>query len=214
MFPTDADVPKDALNGRIDETFVPRAKVTLPEKGKFAEWKEAYLRELRTRVFCGYPDKPQSSPAPDIKNAFLMRVAEKPVFSWTKKSPPNYFERSHALLGHTMDEVWLRDTVASIRQDAAEKRPGYLHGAGQAGVIAAYATLLEPSVDELKIENPPKSHNDGPHFLGILRVLDIPEALGLLAPTPLTIIGGNDPAFDRTAEIYRLAGAADKLTRK
>ena len=62
--------------------------------------------------------------------------------------------------------------------------------------------------------DPPKSHKEGPHFLHVLRVLDIPEALGLLAPTPLTIIGGLDPAFDRTAEIYRLAGAADKLTRK
>ena len=29
-----------------------------------------------------------------------------------------------------------------------------------------------------------------------------------------TIIGGDDKAFARTAEIYRLAGAADKLKRK
>ena len=49
---------------------------------------------------------------------------------------------------------------------------------------------------------------------GTAEVLDIPEALGLLAPTPLTIIGGNGRAFDRTAEIYRVAGAAAKLTRK
>ena len=81
-------------------------------------------------------------------------------------------------------------------------------------MLAAYAVLLEPGANELILANPPKSHVEGPHFLGILKVLDIPDALGLLAPTPLTIIGGNDPAFDRTAEIYRLAGAADKLTRK
>jgi dienelactone hydrolase len=37
VFPTDGDIPKDALNGKIDETFVPRAKVKLPEKGKFEE---------------------------------------------------------------------------------------------------------------------------------------------------------------------------------
>jgi hypothetical protein len=56
---------------------------------------------------------------------------------------------------------------------------------------------------------------EGPYFLNVLRVLDIPEALGLLAPNvKLTIIGGKDAAFDRTAEIYRLAGAADKLIRK
>jgi hypothetical protein len=59
---------------------------------------------------------------------------------------------------------------------------------------------------------PPTSHMQGPHFPGILRTVDIPEALGLLAPRPLTIVG-DDPAFDRTAEIYRLAGAAEKLRR-
>ena len=62
--------------------------------------------------------------------------------------------------------------------------------------------------------DPPKSHKEGPHFLNVLRVLDIPEALGLLAPTPLTIIGGQDAAFDRTEQIYKLAGAGDKLKRK
>ena len=87
-------------------------------------------------------------------------------------------------------------------------------GNGQAGILAAYAALFEPSIKEVIVIDPPKSHKEGPHFLGILRVLDIPEALGLLAPTPLTIIGGKDAAFDRTAAIYRLAGAADKLTRK
>ena len=87
-------------------------------------------------------------------------------------------------------------------------------GRKQAGILAAYAALFEPSIKEVVVIDPPKSHKDGPHFLGILRVLDIPEALGLLAPTPLTIIGGMDPAFDRTAEIYRLAGASDKLKRK
>jgi len=40
------------------------------------------------------------------------------------------------------------------------------------------------------------------------------EALGLLAPRPLTLINAKDKAFDRTAEIYKLAGAADKFQRK
>ena len=52
--------------------------------------------------------------------------------------------------------------------------------------------------------DPPKSKKAEPHFLNVPRVLDTPEALGLLAPTPLTIIGGLDPAFDRPAKVYRL----------
>jgi hypothetical protein len=114
-----------------------------------------------------------------------------------------------------VDEGRLFDVMFYLYNERHRKRDNMkIFGKGQAGILAAYAALFEPSVKEVIVIDPPKSHKEGPHFLGVLRVLDIPEALGLLAPTPLTIVGGNDPAFDRTAEIYRLAGAADKLTRK
>ena len=76
-------------------------------------------------------------------------------------------------------------------------------------------SLFEPSIKEVVIIDPPKSHKEGPYFLGVLRVLDIPDALGLLAPNvKLTLINARDPVFDRTEQIYKLAGAADKLVRK
>jgi hypothetical protein len=87
-------------------------------------------------------------------------------------------------------------------------------GHGEGGVLAAYAALFEPSITEVVIVDAPASHRDGPIFLNVMRVLDIPEALGLLAPRPLTLINAKDKAFDRTAEIYKLAGAADKFQRK
>jgi hypothetical protein len=85
---------------------------------------------------------------------------------------------------------------------------------GQAGILAAYAALFEPSIQEVVIIDPPTSHKDGPYFLNVLRVLDIPDALGMLAPRPLTLINATDKAFGRTAEIYKRAGAEDKLRRK
>jgi hypothetical protein len=121
------------------------------------------------------------------------------------------------LVGRTIDtdSVWETCSACRIWSESELKDGKWkLIGKGQSGIVAAYAALFEPSIKEVIVINPPKSHKEGPHFLNVLRVLDIPEALGLLAPRPLTIIGGNDPAFDRTAEIYRLAGAADKLTRK
>ena len=74
-----------------------------------------------------------------------------------------------------------------------------------------------PFVAEIIIADPPTSHRAGPHFLGVNRVLDIPEALGLLAPdVKLTLVGKNakDKAFDKTAAIYKHAGAADKFKRE
>jgi hypothetical protein len=259
VFPTDADLPKDVLNARIDETFVPRAKIGLPKEGDFEQWKKSMLKSLREHL----KDVANAAPAVSVKgrvpgatsfrtepditadvldatalgadvNQWAIQTQDKVppsqrllpgitvatrglLKSWTKQSPPNYIERSHVLLGRTTDEGRLLDVVAIRRhykKEGQKLEDQTIYGYGDAGVLAAYAVLLEPGANELILHNPPKSHLDGPHFLGILRVLDIPEALGLLAPTPLTIIGGNDPAFDRTAEIYRLAGAADKLTRK
>jgi dienelactone hydrolase len=264
VFPTDADVPMDAINARIDETFVPRAKVELPAEGKFAEWKKEHINKLRTSVFPSLPQRippakptarnmlsvtyrshwggsmhfgmletypnavfteglhlritttderrsPEPPPTKSLPNAAAVPFHNFLAWpQWTRKSPPNYVERSLLLLGSTSDAEWLSDACSMCNSGRQVK----LLGLGRDGILAAYAALFEPSIKEVVVIDPPKSHKEGPHFLGILRVLDIPEALGLLAPTPLTIIGGNDPAFDRTAEIYRLAGAADKLTRK
>ena len=89
------------------------------------------------------------------------------------------------------------------------------------GIIAAYAALDESAIAEVVAVNPPPSHQPrkpgdayGPPLMNVLRVLDIPEALGCLAPRRLLLIGATDGAFDRTADLYRLAGAGNQLRRK
>jgi hypothetical protein len=79
-------------------------------------------------------------------------------------------------------------------------------GKEQAGVIAAYAALLEPRLAEIVLVNPTPSHQEGPIFLNVLRVLDVPEALAMLAPRPLTIYASPSAAFTRTATIYGVVG--------
>jgi dienelactone hydrolase len=279
VFPEDSDIPRDVLNGKIDEVFVPQAVVKLPEKGKFAEWKKGLLTALRCRSFRPFPERvPPAKGGPrggfsfgfltepgivdsgaiivgrrlkagprafhlivttpdakiDLDKAFkpvedmltVPKGDEKTVTvvlelrgKGTKKSPPNYVERAHPLLGRTVDEgrVWDICSVAHSldKQNDKEVNEIRVFAVGQAGILAAYAALFEPSIKEVVIIDPPKSHMQGPYFLNVMRVLDIPEALGLLAPNVrLTLINARDPAFDRTAEIYRLAGAADKLIRK
>jgi dienelactone hydrolase len=285
VFPEEKDVPKDALNGKIDETFVKRAEVKLPENEKFAEWKKGMLKELREKCFRPFPEPVpaakfisgggflpgrnyKSEPGITISTdlsvfkggakgpggsvfyandhallsiqpgdniaAIVNKIGyEKPPYafyprgvqppseyagrvdtSWTRKSPPNYVERSHALSGRTVDAGRLYDLL-SLSSGWDKKEEFCLIGRGQAGIIAAYAVLLGAPIKEVIIVDPPTSHKDGPIFLNVLRILDIPEALGLLAPdVKLTIIGGKDKAFDRTAQLYKLAGAEEKFVRK
>jgi hypothetical protein len=61
--------------------------------------------------------------------------------------------------------------------------------------------------------NPPSSHREGPIFLNVLRVIDVPDALGLLAPRPLTIHTLKDGDFARTASIYRAAGGSLRIVQ-
>jgi hypothetical protein len=141
------------------------------------------------------------------------------VHAWTRKSPPNYVERSHVLLGRTIDELKVYRLIGSVRNYRQNIEgvgaPQKIVAVGPAGILAAYAALLEPSIKEVIIIDPPKSHMEGPIFLNVLRVLDIPEALGMLAPdVKLTLVNAKDKAFDRTAEIYKRAGAEAKFQRK
>jgi hypothetical protein len=126
---------------------------------------------------------------------------------WTSKNPPNTIERSYALLGATADSDRVLQLMGGLSGTSV------LVGQGRSGVIAAYAALLSGK-GEVVLVDPPASHREGPQFLNVRRVLDIPEALGCLAPRKLTLVNAKDPAFDRTVEIYRRAGAADKIERR
>jgi dienelactone hydrolase len=132
-----------------------------------------------------------------------------PRGGWTRKNPPNTVERSMALLGMTPDSGRVWDAVHVARSFG----PCRILGRGNAAVLAAYAALYEPSILEVVAVDPPASHRSGPHFLNVNRVLDVPDAFGLLAPRPLRLVGAKDPAFDRTLEIYRVAGAEGKAER-
>jgi hypothetical protein len=89
----------------------------------------------------------------------------------------------------------------------------YLAGEGSAAVLEAYAALLEPDISGLVLARPPASHMDNaaPALLGVLRALDIPQAIGMLAPRPVALVDATTDLSRTAADIYRAAGAADRL---
>lgn len=305
VFPEDSDLPKDAINAKADEVFVPKAEVKLPAKPEdFKAWKAGLVKQLREKSFRALPEvskltelqkimyknnydekgndylkvffshegetgwKFETEPGlavgqiilparsdwrtthtlyvlnpdedrkaakvEDVKAveaehveqnmwAFIGPFADglyprgSGSFRWSRKNPPNTVERSLVLLGQTADSGRVRDVMTFVHREKGRKtKQQRLVGRGQAGIIGAYAALLDPgTVDEVVIIDPPASHRDGPHFLNVERVLDLPTALGLLAPdVKLTLVNAKDEAFDKTAAIYKLAGAADKFERK
>jgi len=132
---------------------------------------------------------------------------------WTQKNPPNYVERSHVLLGRTVDTGRVWDIIAVARHLHGTNTLVYVAGEGPAAVLAAYAALWEPDIAGVIAVNPPTSHMEAnaPQFLNILRVCDIPDVFGMLVPRSLTVYGWSGEAMKRVSQAYVSATATKEL---
>ncbi|HBH54042.1 MAG TPA: hypothetical protein DDY91_19320 [Planctomycetaceae bacterium] len=133
---------------------------------------------------------------------------------YERKSPPNYYERSPVLLGRTIDMLRVGDIQAVARwlheNEQGERLVGVV-GRGEAGVLGAYAALFDTCIADVRLIDPPVSHRTGPALLGVLKVLDIPEALGLLAPRRLTLVGAKETLAETVRAWYSASGYAGRL---
>lgn len=89
--------------------------------------------------------------------------------------------RRFMALGQTLDGLRVWDIRRAIQMvhfirdaDAAKVE---MAASGQMGVNALYASLFESSVRRVELNNLPKSHMEGPDYLGVLRFTDIPQVL-------------------------------------
>jgi len=93
--------------------------------------------------------------------------------------------RRYMLLGQTLDSMRVWDIRCAIQ--ALKSLPEFktsaicIRAQGDMGVNAAYSALYEPSVAALELAQLPKSHLQGPDYLNVLKVLDIPQVLELLS---------------------------------
>lgn len=268
VFPTDGDIPKDELNTRIDESFVPVANVPAPSRGGFESWRKGLLAELRRVTFHAFPERippahvlgqaaeggmrmetetgiearlrslsaPAAGETPkrvllivstnSAGDSWLRTNRDDAIFRfeprgfgetrWTRKNPPNYVERSHVLLGRTVDTGRVWDVIAAaryLREKFGGRIPVVVAGKGSAAVLAGYAALLEPDIAEVVVSDPVFSHMEpgAPQFLNVLRCLDVPEALGMLAPRQLTIQDTAALRLKKVEAIYSAAGAGEHL---
>jgi cephalosporin-C deacetylase-like acetyl esterase len=99
---------------------------------------------------------------------------------------PKQVRRRFALIGQTLDgqRVWdVRRALAVLRDlpDVKGVRL-WLQGRGEMSGVALYAALFEPDVERLDLWDLPASHRQGPTFLNVRRILDVPQAVALAFP--------------------------------
>jgi dienelactone hydrolase len=104
----------------------------------------------------------------------------------SRKPIGQHIRRRFVLIGQTLDgqRVWdVRRAVACLRAlEHLSGSPLWLQGKGDMAGIVLYAALFEPAVARLDLWHPPASHRQGPIFLNVRRVLDMPQAVALAFP--------------------------------
>lgn len=97
-----------------------------------------------------------------------------------------HVRRRFALLGQTLDgmRAWdvkrLLDAIRDVEKDGSERLT--LIGARDAATWVLWAAAFTPDVDAVRLIDPPTSVHAGPAYLNLERILDMPQAVALLAP--------------------------------
>lgn len=96
-----------------------------------------------------------------------------------------HIRRKFMLLGQTLDgmRVWdVRRAIQSLRKiDGFTDLPLTVRADDEMAGIALYAALFEPNVDRLDLHGLPHTHRNGPDFLNVLRILDVPQTVAMVA---------------------------------
>jgi hypothetical protein len=113
------------------------------------------------------------------------------VSTFDGKPDAQHVRRRFALLGQTLDgqRVWdVRRGIACLRTVYDfSKTPLWMQGRGETAGIALYAAIFEPDVARIDLWHPTTSHRDGPTFLNVQRILDMPQAVALAFPRTIRL---------------------------
>jgi len=195
-----------------------------------AGWQE-WITDLRPAFQSSLQlaDEPQQDTARFAQNAKALQshkwafaaVAPRGIgpTRWSEISPfdgkpnGNHIRRRFALLGQTLDglRVWdVRRALACLRSVSDLKDvPLWLQGKNDMAGIALYASLFEPDVARLDLWHPSPSHRQGPIFLNVLRVLDMPQAVALAFPRKVRLYvkdGAEAKTWDWPMQLQKALG--------
>jgi dienelactone hydrolase len=130
-----------------------------------------------------------------------------------------HLRRRFMLLGTTVDSMRVWDIVRALealrvaaQEDGASgNMPVRIEAEGEHAVNALYASLFT-RVDELILTDLPKSHMNGPDYLNVLRILDVPQTVAMAAERcRVELRGVNASDWEFAFQTARMGGFANNL---
>ena len=86
-----------------------------------------------------------------------------------------------------------------------------VYGRKEMGGLALHAAAIDSRISRVILDDPPASHWQAPALLGVLRLTDLPEVAGLVAPREIVSLTPLPEAYQYTRSIFRLHGRADSI---
>lgn len=131
---------------------------------------------------------------------------------WTPEAKKHVQNRRRFyLLGQTWEgmQAWdLRRALQAARSlPGCQNLPLVVQARGDLAVLALYAALFEPPVHRLELHDLPASHRHGPAVLNVLRAMDVPHIVAMVAErSPVVIHGADAGTWDDVAATARALG--------
>lgn len=128
--------------------------------------------------------------------------------------PTNYematLKRTAVLLGATIESMYVWDLLRSIdylgEGEGLQLTSISAYGRKDMGALALYAGAFDKRISRVIVEDLPPSHWESPGLLNILRITDLPEIAGLMAPREIVSLTPTPKTYAYTSLIYALYG--------
>lgn len=117
-----------------------------------------------------------------------------------------------AWTGRTIPSMQIWDMLRAIewlhKEETVKPATLSIYAKGEMAAAALYAALLDPRVTRTILNDPPASHWNGSPLLNILRVTDLAEVAGALAPRTLVTLRPPPASWSLTKKLYQLNRAS------
>ncbi len=175
--------------------------LTAVDEPGWREWTEELGPAFQEALQLGQPPKLNEAKADSTRRMLeangwaFATVAPRGIgpTRWSEADTPAdvQIRRRFPLLGQTLDgqRVWDVRRALAVLRDVLDLKgaPRWLQGKGDMAGIVLYASLFEPEVARLDLWHLPASHRQGPIFLNVLQILDLPQAVALAFPKQIRL---------------------------
>jgi dienelactone hydrolase len=177
------ELRRKSFAGWPENTGPPAVKLISSERNGYSMWEFQSQADVPLRI--SLAQKPGA-------RRIILRLADSPkekaadnATLFLRGTTEVGVRRRFMLLGQTLDGMRVWDICRAV--EALHSMPGlgsmpiWIEADGNLGVDALYASLFENQIAGLDLRGIPSSHKEGPDYLNVLRILDIPEAAAMAA---------------------------------